>query len=321
MSSFTRGPANVDDLLTATLDNYREKLTENWLGGFPITKKMMDGGNVDELDGGNDIIEHIEYQDNDTAAWVGVNGSVGVAINQIMTDARFAFVMLAGSIGITDREEAQNKGKPAMLNLMETRVKNLENTFKAKLETAFGASSTPNSDTMWALADIIDSSNPTIGNFGDIDRSTYTWWGATETASGSMATQGLEDIRTAYHTVSRSMTDPVNVMLTTQTLYNAYQARLTPVERLTPGDKGDLEFTTLAFNGKPVFYSDQLASGLWLGMNTKYLRMKVLKTCKFKNQPFVREPGGIKKNAVVELMCQLTCTRPASQFKLTGMTA
>lgn len=321
MSSFTRGPSNVDDLLTTTLDNYRDQLTEQWLGGFPVTRKMMEGDNVDELDGGNDIIEHLEYQDNDTAAWVGVNGSVSVAMNQIMTDAKFKWVMLAGSVGITDREESQNKGKSSMIDLMEARVKNLQNTFKAKLETAFGDSSTDNTDTMWSLPDIIDSANPTAANFGDIDRSTYTWWGATETASGSMATQGLEDIRTAFQTVSRSMTDPVNVHLTTLTLYNAYQARLTPVERLTSRDKGDLEFDTLSFHGKPVFYSDQLSSGLWLGINTKYLKMKILKTCKFKNQPFVREPGGIKKNAVVELMCQATCTRPASLFKLTGMTA
>lgn len=320
MSSFTRGPANVDDLLTSTLDYYRDTLTENWLSGNPITKKMMEDGS-DELDGGNDIIEHLEYQDNDTVSWVGVNGTVSVAINQILTDAKFKWVVLAGSVGITDREEAQNKGKSAMLNLMETRVKNLENTFKDKLEDAFGDSSTDSTDVMWSLPDVVDSSDPSIGSFGDIARATYTWWQATETASGSMATQGLEDIRTAYYTTGRSMTDPVNVMVTTQTLYEAYQARLTPVERLVNANKGDLEFEHLAFAGKPVFFSENLASGLWLGLNTKYLRLRINKNMKFKNQPFVREPGGIKKSSVVELMCQLTCTRPASQFKLTGMTA
>ena len=320
MASFTRGVTNVDDLLTTTLDYYRDKLTENWVTGNPVTKKFFEDGS-DEIDGGNDIIEHLEYQDNDTAAWVGVNGSVSVAINQILTDARFPWVMLAGSIGITDREEAQNKGKSAMINLLDTRIKNLEATFKNSLEAAFGASTTANANTMWSLPDIIDASNPTLGNFGDISRATYTWWAATETASGAMATQGLEDIRTAYYTTGRSMTDPVNLMLTTQTIYEAYQARLTPFERLQSVKTGDVEFEHLAFAGKPVFFSEDLASGLWLGINTKYMRLRILKTCKFKNQPFVREPGGIKKSAVVELMCQLTCTRPASQFKLTGMTA
>lgn len=320
MSSFTRGPANVDDLLTSTLDYYRDQLTEQWLSGNPITKKMMEDGS-DELDGGNDIVEHIEYQDNDTVAWVGANGSVSVAVNQILSDAKFKWVVLAGSVGITDREEAQNKGKSAMLSLMETRVKNLENTFKDKLEAAFGAATTANTDTMWSIPDIADSADPGIANFGDIDRDTYTWWQATETASGSMATQGLEDIRTAYYTTGRSLTDPVNLMLCTQTLYEAYQGRLTPFERFASNSKGDLEFEHLTFANKPVFFSEDLATGLWIGLNTKYLRLRINKNMKFKNQPFVREPGGIKKSSVVELMCQLTCTRPASLFKLTGMSA
>lgn len=320
MSTYTRGPANVDDLLTSTLDNYRGKMFEQWVTGNPITKKMFESG-MDELDGGNDIVEDLEYQDNDTAAWVAANGTVGVSINQILTQATYRWVVLAGSVGITDREEAQNKGKEAMHNLLAVRIKNLEATFKEKLETAFGASSTPNTDTMWSIPDIIDASNPSIANLGDISRATYSWWAATETASGSMATQGLEDIRTAYYTTGRSMTDPVNMHLTTQTVYEAYQARLTPFERFQSNAKGDLEFDHLLFANKPVFFSEDLASGLWLGINTKYLRLRVNKNMKFKNQPFVRVPGGISRSSVVELMCQLTCTRPASMFKLTGLTA
>lgn len=320
MSSFTRGVPNVDDLLTSTMDNYRDKLTENWVTGNPIVKKMMEDGS-DELDGGNDIIEHIEYQDNDTVAWLAKNGTASVAINQILTDARFQWTILGGTVGIFDWEEAQNKGKSAMLGLLETRVKNLENTFKNALEIALGASSTPDANTMWSLLDVVDSSNPTLSNFGDISRSTYSFWQATETASGSFATQGLEDVRTAYYTTGRSLTDPVNIHVTTQTIYEAYNARLLPFERLAPIAKGDLEFSSLAFAGKPVIFSEDLASGIWLGLNTKYLRLRINKNMKFKNQPFVRTPGGMQRTSLVELQCQLTCTRPGSQFKLTSVTA
>ena len=320
MSTFTRGPANVDDLLASTLDNYREKLTENWVTGNPITKKMMEDGS-DELDGGNDIVENLEYQDNDTAAWGAAAGTVSTTINQILTQATYLWTVLAGSVGITDREWAQNKGKSAMHNLLEVRVKNLENTFKDSLEVALGASSTTNTDTMWSLPDLIDSSNPTAANLGNISRTTYSWWQSTETASGSMATQGLEDIRTAYYTTGRSLTDPVNAMVTTQTVYEAYAARLTPFERFQSNKTGDLEFDHLAFANKPVFFSENLATGLWLGINTKYLRLRINKHMKFLNQPFVRAPGGISKSSVVELMCQMTSTRPASMFKLTGLVA
>ena len=166
------------------------------------------------------------------------------------------------SVGIKDREESQNQGRPAMLRLLETRIKNLEETFRNSLEVAFGASSTADADTMWSLLDVVDSANPSLGNYGDISRSTYTWWAASEATSGSMATQGLEDIRTYFYTTGRSQTDPINMNVTTQTLYEAYQARMTPFERLVNSKTGDLEFDHLSFANKPIFFSEDLASGV-----------------------------------------------------------
>lgn len=171
MASFTRGPANLDDLLTSTLDNYNEKLTEQWITASPITKKLFEQEG-DLLDGGNDIIEHLEYQANATAGFVSKTSVVSTAITQILTDARWAWAWLAGTVGIYDYEEAQNKGKGAMLNIMEKRMNNLMEQFKVVTETALGQASTPDANTVWSLPDIVDASNPTLASFGDISRAT-----------------------------------------------------------------------------------------------------------------------------------------------------
>ncbi len=319
MSTFTRGPANVDDLLTTTLDHYRDEITENWKTATPLMKKLMSTSR--DVDGGNDIVEHIEFDDNPTSGFASKTATISTAIPQIATDTTFLWSWLTGTVGIYDYEENQNKGKSAMINLLELRIKNLEDSMRIDFETALGQASTPDVNTVWSLPDIIDSSNPTLANYGQIDRSTYTFWQATETASGSMATQGLEDIRTAFLATSRDLTDPVNVMVTTSTLYLAYNGRLTVHEQLVRGDKGDLEFEHLAFHGVPVFPASSLASGLWLGFNTKYMQLYINKNIKFKNQPFVRAPGGQSRSSLVQLQSQLVCRRPASNFKLTGMTA
>jgi hypothetical protein len=267
------------------------------------------------------IVEPVEYQDNDTAAWVSGTDVINTAINQTFTQTKFDWALLAGTVGILDTEMADNMGKHQLVKLLTARTKNLTNTFKEKLEDAFGDSSTDDVTTVWSLPDVVDSSNPTLGNYGDVDRSANSWWQATETASGSVATQGLEDIRTAYYTTSRGNMDPVNMLLTTQTVYEAYQARMTVSERLAKSDSGDLEFDHLAFNGKPLFFSESLASGLLLGLNTKYIKLKINKHMNFKSQGFVRAPGGQSKSSVIQTRLQLVCTRPASQFKLTGLTA
>lgn len=320
MSDFTRGPANVDNILASTLNEYREGLQEQWVQNN-ILLKYLDKEAKDPIDGGISIIENLEYAENSTVGWVGKNGTISVAEDQFLTQGRFIWATLAGAVSIYDHDMAQNTGKNALYSLMEAKTKNLQRTFDDLLEKALLASSTPDVNTVNSLYDIVDSSDPTLGALGDIARATYTWWQSTETASGSMATQGLEDIRTAAATVSRSGSDPVSLHICTQTLYTAYQARLTPFERSVKKDVGDLEHDSLAFANKPVEFSFAAQSGLWVGLNTKYLRFRINKNMNFLNQPFVRGEGKQYKSSIVQTQCQLTTTRPKSMFKLSGMTA
>lgn len=311
--------SSADDILTSTLDELRDGMQEQWLSGNPVTKDLMKAGNVEMQDGGNQIVVDLEYQDNDTAAWVDQDTPVSTSINQILKQAQYYWAVLAGTVGIGDHDEAKNSGSAARHKLWETRMKNLKNTFINNMETAFVNAVTPAATQIWSLLDVVDASNPGIASFGNISRATYSWWGATETASGSFATQGLEDMRTAYFTTGRAQTDPVSMLISTQTVFESYLARLTPFERL---DKiADLEFDHVTFNKKPFYFSEDMSSGVLLGINTKYLKLYINSAMNFKNQPFVREPGGQYKSAVVQTMCQLVGTRCASNFKLTGITA
>lgn len=321
MADFTRGPVNVDNLLATTLQEYRPKMYEQWVNNNVILKKL-DPSAKDTIDGGISIVEHIEYASNSNIGWVGRTGSVPTNDFEFLTQARFQWATLAGGLSIYDHDLAKNMGKNQLFDLMKAKLDNLQRTFSDSLERGFLASSTANIDTVNSLYDIIDSADPSVGNLGDIDRDSYSWWQATETGSGSFATQGLEDLRTASSTVSRSGMDPVNMHITTQSIFNYYKARLTPHEILVNMDSaGDLEKKSLAFEGAPVVFSFAAQSGTWLGINTKYLRFRVNKNMNFLQQPFVRGKGDQYKSAIVQTMCQLTCTRPKSQFKLTGITA
>lgn len=323
MSSLTRGVPNVDDLLASTLDHYREDLFEQWYKGNKITKQLFNAGSIEEVDGGNDIVRNIAFQKGSTVAKITATSAISVNPAQQFTQAKFLFSGLGGSVLLLDWEEAQNSGKSKLFDLLTERVNNVKEEMQQQFEAFALASVTADTTSIWSLLDIVDSSNPSVGNYGDISRSAYSWWQATEIASGSMATQGLEDIRTGYNTVSRAGMDPVTFLVTTQTVYEAYQARLTTFEQLVSSDEkqGDLEFDSLAFSKKPFFFSEQMPTGVLLGINGKRTKLVVNKNMKFKQQPFVRSQGGQNKAAIIQLMCQLVCTRPASNFKLTGLTA
>lgn len=322
MAEFTRGPANVDDLLTSTMDKYRGKLQENWMAGNIVTKKMMESGNVRYEDGGNSIIEDVEFTSNSTADFVSQTDTLSTAVNQIMTQARFSWKVLAGAVTLGDHDEAKNSGESKQHDLLKVRIQNLENTFKTKMEVALVGGVTASNKVPTSLLDVIDSSDPALGSYGDIARATYTWWAATEASGGSFASGAAQDaIRTAYLTTSRGNTDPVSYHLTTQTAFAAYNKSLQPQERFASNSKGDLEFESLAFANKPVFFSEIMSTGLWLGINQKYLGLTINRAMHFKNRPFVRAPGGQSQSSIIQLMCEVTNSRCYSNFKITSLTA
>lgn len=315
---FTRGPAAVDNLLATTLHEQKDQFTEQWVENN-VVLKFLEKESKELIDGGVSIIEPLEYDDNGTVGWVGRTSTVPVTENEFLTHARFAWATIAGALVVNDHDMADNMGKNQIISLSEAKLKNLMRTMDDQLERAILDDSTADANTIWTLYDIVDSANPTLGSLGDISRSTYTWWSATEASSGAMATQGLEDIRTYEATVSRSMSDRPNLHVTTQAMYLAYQARHTPLERFTDRKVGDQEFDSLAFAKKPVVFSFAAQSGTWLGLNTKYLRFRINKNMNFQQQPWVRGKGEQFKSAIVQTRCQLTVTRPKSMFKLTSL--
>lgn len=317
-ADFTRGPANVDNIIASTLNDFKDKRTEQWVRNNVLLKELNQSMK-DMFSGGLSLVEKIDYAANDTVAWVGKTGTVATTENQFLTDARFPYATIAGSIVLYDHDVARNTGENQIFSLAKAKSDQLDESFNYNLESALLASSTPNTDTIYSIYDIIDASDPSLASFGDISRTDYTWWAATETASGPFATQGIEDIRTASNTVGRSGMDPVDLHLTTQTIYEKYMARLTTYERFVNKTKGDLEFDSLAFGNKPVKYSFAAQSGTWLGINTKYLKFRINSNMNFLQQPWVRGKGEQFKSMIVQTMCQLVCRRPKSNFKLTGL--
>jgi hypothetical protein len=325
MAEFGAGPGTVDDILASTLSVSGDELTQQWMTGFPLTKKLMEDDLVVEVEGGNDIREPIEYQNASSAQWANDASIIDTSVRQIMTEMQVSWKMLFGSVATLFSEEAKNMGKYQKINLVKARLENLLNTKKHAMEEAFfTADASVNADAPWSLDEIVDASDPTRANYGGIDRNTYTWWQGWEvdgSSSGGFATAGIETVRAAELATSQAMTDRVGMHFTSQTLYAAYQARLVQQEMFSKGDKGDLEFDSLLFAGKPVYWSPQCVSTVWYGLNTKHMKFFINKAMRFKDYGWTQVPGGLSKSKLIGTMCQLISKAPYRNFKITGMAA
>ena len=143
--------ANFDTLLSTTLNKYQKRLTDNIFNARPLTKWLTDKSRMRMDDGGVKIIEPILYSGNSTVASYSGYDTIALTAQTGVTAAEFAWKQLAGSVAISGIEEAQNNGDSRILNLLETKIMQLEESLQDKLTTMLYADGTGNSNKDWEI--------------------------------------------------------------------------------------------------------------------------------------------------------------------------
>ena len=109
-------------------------------------------------------------------------------------------------------------------------------------------------------------------------------------------------------------------MLTTQALYEAYEAQLQPALRYSDAKTADAGFQNLLFKGTVTTYDDDCQSGVVYFLNSRYLRLKVHSDVWFKNMPFERPHGQDAMYAPILSYGNLVASNCKRLGKLTGRT-
>ena len=99
---------------------------------------------------------------------------MNIAPSQTFTAAEFPIRQSAIAVSISGLEELQNSGEEAIINLLESRIENAEDTFLNGLSLAmYGDGST--TGTINGLSNLV-AATPTSGVVGGIDRATWVFW-------------------------------------------------------------------------------------------------------------------------------------------------
>lgn len=309
------GNSNFDTLLSTTLNKYQKRLTDNIFKARPLTNWLTEKGRMRMDDGGVKIIEPLIYAGNSTVASYENYDTIALTAQTGISAAEYPWKQLAGSVAISGIEEAQNSGESRVLNLLEAKIMQLEESLQDQLTTMFFADGSGNSGKDWmGIAGIVDST----GTIGNIDPSTNTWWKSTETAVGGALT--LANMTTLFNTISKGSDVPDGIF-TTQTLYEKYESLLQPSLRYTDTKMADVGFQNLMFKTAPVTFDAACTSGVVYMLNSKYLTVVGHRDRWFQQSPFVRPENMDARYAIVTAYGNLTCRNRARQGKLTGATA
>jgi hypothetical protein len=309
--------ANFDALLSTTLAKYRDQLTDNVFTARPLTYFLTDKGRIRMIDGGTKIVEPLIYGQNSTVASYAGYDTIGLTAQTGITAAEFDWKQYAASIAISGIEEAKNNGDAAVLNLLEAKVMQAEESLREGFNTMFFGDGTGNSGKDWnGLGNLVEAS----GTVGGINRATggNEYWRSYEENTSTALT--LAQMATAYNSVSVGNDHP-DMVLTTQTLFEKYEALLQPQLRYTDTKTADAGFQNLLFKAAPVVYDVGCTAGVMYFLNSKYLTLVGHSGKWFSQTEFVRPENLDAKYALIMCYGNLTVRNAAKQGKLTAKTA
>jgi len=304
------GNSSFDEILSTTLKNYIPKLTDNIFSARPLFYALTNGQTIRRISGGAKIVVPIIYGTNSTAGSYDGTDTIDTTAQTGISAAEYDWKQYAATVTISGIEEAKNNGEAQIIDLLEGKIFQTQETVIENMNTMFWADGTGNSNKDWIGLDlIVGKPNTTLGGINPSDSGNSFWASTERDQDGALDAAGMA---TVYNTVSVGNDQPT-IIITTQTLYEAYEALLIGQIRYTDTDVADKGFQNLLFKGAPVTFDGAAASGEMMFLNTKYLQLVAHSDVWFKPTPFVRPTN---QDAVYsQLLCygELTCSNRARQ--------
>jgi hypothetical protein len=269
------------------------------------------------LNGGTKIVEPLIYGTNATVGSYSGYDSIALTAQAGITAAEYDWKQYAASIAISGIEEAKNNGEQEVINLLEAKIMQAEESMREGFNQMFYADGTGNSSKNWnGLGNLVEAS----GTVGGINRATAgnEYWRSYE--ENTAAVLSLAQMATAYNSVSVGNDHP-DVVLTTQALYEKYEALLQPQLRYTDTKTADAGFQNLLFKAAPVMYDVHCTAGVVYFLNSKYLTIVGHSGKWFQQTDFVRPENMDARYALVQCYGNFTVRNAKKQGKLTAKTA
>ena len=309
------GNANFDEILSTTLKNYVPKLTDNIFSARPLFYALTNGQTIRRITGGANIVVPIIYGTNSTAGSYSGTDTISTTAQTGISAAEYSWGQYAATVTINGLEEAKNNGEAQIIDLLEGKIFQTQETIIENMNTMFWADGSGNSNKDWnGIQNIVSGS--AVGGIDQSDAGN-SFWAPTQTSQGGVLS--LAGMATMYNTISVGNDQPTIIMARRQG-YEAYEALLTSSIRYTDTDMADGGFQNLLFKGAPITFDDDCPANEMYFLNTKYLQLVAHSDVWFKPTPFVRPTN---QDAVFsQLLCygQLTTSNRARQGRLFGIT-
>jgi hypothetical protein len=118
----------LTEIVTTTLRNRTGKLADNITKNNGLIFRLKEKENVKPVSGGRTIVQELEYAENGTYKRYSGYEALNISPSDVFTGAEYNYAQAAVAISISGLEMIQNAGEEAIIDLLESRIKNGEKT-------------------------------------------------------------------------------------------------------------------------------------------------------------------------------------------------
>lgn len=270
---------NANEIVATTLQNRAPTLANNVLRNNALLTRLNKRGRVKPFSGGRTIVRPLTYANNQTFQWYSGYQTLNISPSQVISYAEYPIRQAAVAVSISGLEEIQNSGENALIDLLEARIDNAEDTF-ANAIAYYIYSDGSVTGSITGLGSLV-STSPGSGTVGGISRTTWPFWQniAYSAVSNGGAPASVANIQTYMLAVWRQLVGAggagsrPDLMVADNNYWSFYHQSLTAIQRITDSD--DMQktgFPSLKYMDADVVldggfqgYSDETVASIGFG--------------------------------------------------------
>lgn len=261
---------NLSEIVTTTLRNRTGELADNMSRNNALLARLNRRGRVKTFSGGRTIVQELNYANNQTFQWYSGYQTLNIAPSQTFSAAEYPIRQSAVAVSISGLEELQNSGEEAIIDLLESRIENAEDTFMNGMsQGVYGDGTVTGSVNGLQL---LVSSSPGSGIVGGIDRATWTFWqnqayGAVTNGGAAATAANIQNYMDSLWVTLVRGRDAPDLIVADNNYYKYYWQSLQAIQRIAT-ENGAGEFGTLGYQTLKYNTADVVLDGGFQGYST-----------------------------------------------------
>ena len=278
---------SINNILSTTLDAKLPRITENFFNTNALIQRLLQRSSAGETtvryDGGAEIRSTILYNGLPSHSY-GKGSTFGTNFTEFLTDLQFQWRRVCAEINVDHMDVRKNMGSAAqIMNYVEVLAKNAVMSLKNELGNELYSDGTGNNGLNFdGLLNAVDDGT-TYATYGGITRTSTVGDPGNAIKAYKNATGGAFSfpmINSAYGQV-RFDDAKVDLISTTQTVWNKFWERAQPQDRNAPGPLREVGFETIRFNGAEVIVDSHCPAGSAFLLDTAFIELWLMEGVDF----------------------------------------